>query len=355
MNDAEFQRALLPLVIGGEPGGLPSDAEWPSWQMRARFQRVVPLLYQLVDQHDTELSHDIREQVRQLQADAMAWAVRVEHAVLDTAKLLDGQELRWAVLKGVATAHLDYVDPAWRQFGDADLLVDPVDFASVCDLLVEAGWHQGYELPRYHEAFTHAITFLRDDIELDLHQRLGHRGIGRLVPTDELLDRRSTFEIASTELPALDDNDRLIHAALHAVTSRGTTKRLSSVADVLLLAQGQAGSSGAVLERSNRWGVGSLVVHAVLQAYGMAEVQPPSEWNRAAPARGAGLVDTVYLSDRRRPILEELLHLRLLDGWRERGRYVFGHLRPGPRHTATFGDVRRSQVRYLWSKLRHGG
>jgi len=220
------------MLAGQPPVPVPTDRDWSAWQLHARFQRVVPLLYELVDRVPTALSDHVRLEVRQLQADSMAWAVRVEHELLEVTARLRACGLGSVVLKGVATAHLDYPTPAWRQFGDADLLVLPDEFPNACRVISDSGWEQGYELPRHHERFTHAITFVRNGVELDLHQRIGHRAIGLLVPTAQLVRVARPFELAGTELMALSDHDRLIHAAVHAATSRGTTKRLSSTADV---------------------------------------------------------------------------------------------------------------------------
>src|SRR5690606_31884232 len=102
----------------------------------------------------------------------------------------------FAVRKGAATAHLDYLETTWRHFGDADLLVSPEAYDDARVVVSRAGWAQGYPVPRRHEEFTHAITFIRNGVELDLHQRVGHRAIGRLIPPSSLLDARVPFEIA---------------------------------------------------------------------------------------------------------------------------------------------------------------
>lgn len=345
------------MLAGQPPVPVPTDRDWSAWQLHARFQRVVPLLYELVDRVPTALSDHVRLEVRQLQADSMAWAVRVEHELLEVTARLRACGLGSVVLKGVATAHLDYPTPAWRQFGDADLLVLPDEFPNACRVISDSGWEQGYELPRHHERFTHAITFVRNGVELDLHQRIGHRAIGLLVPTAQLVRAARPFELAGTELMALSDHDRLIHAAVHAATSRGTTKRLSSTADVLLLADHHSHAAHAVLDRAGGWQLRALVGSAISSAFATARLAVPDPWVEAMgrPSRNRSrLLDLAYCSPHRSLVLEEMAYLRML-GWRDRARYLEGHLTRGPEHTPEHGRARGSQIAYLWSKVRRGG
>ena len=96
-------------------------------------------------------------------------------------------------------------------------------------------------------------------MELDLHQRIAHRALGRLLPTSELVARAVPFEVAGAELLALDDVDRFIHSAVHAVASGRAGQRLSGLADVLVLAEQRPDLAEAVLERAEERRVRSLV------------------------------------------------------------------------------------------------
>lgn len=357
MNDADLRAALLRTALGMPPSIAGGIATWDSWLWNARFDRVVPLLHHLIASNQTAVEHDQRRQLRRAQGDAMAAAVRVEHHLLDVTSTFDAAGIESAVLKGVATAHLDYPDPTWRQFGDADVLVDPRVMADARQLLERTGWRQGYALPRHHERFTHAVTFVRAGVELDLHQRIGHRAVGLLVRPDDLLEQRVGFEIAGRRLSALGPRDRLIHAAIHAVTSRGTTRRLSSVADVALLSQQQARDASGVLDRSERWRVRGFVDTAIRAAYGAAQLPVPEAWANAmeGPSSQNLLVDRAYLSGRHRPVLQELAYLRLMRSWKDRMLYLDGHIRVGSAYAAEHDRHGLPGILgHLWSKLRSG-
>src|SRR5262249_37581155 len=155
----------------------------------------------------------------------------------------------------------------------------------------------------------------------DLHQRIARRGVGLRIPTRELLDDAVPFVIAGSTLLALNEIDRLIHSTVHAVMSRGPSRRLSSVADVLVEAHQQEQRAPEVLDRAEGWRVRSIVERGVLDAFSTAQVEVPSAWAEAMrrPIRRRDrLVDRAYLAPLRRPASEELAYLRLLRGWRTR-------------------------------------
>ena len=358
MNEADRRAALLRVVVG-RPGPVVPDSEtWDAWMWLARSDRVSPLLFALVDAVPTDLTDEQRHDVRNLQGAALSRGVRLEHHLLVVTQLLTSQGIQSVVLKGGATAHLDYPDPSWREVGDIDVLVDPADLPRAVALVEGDGWIQGYALPAGHEEFTHTITFVHDGDELDLHQRLAHRALGLLVPARALLDRAITFEVAGVELHTLDDVDRMIHAAIHAVSSRGLYRRLSSEADVLLLASRQVDAAGEVLrQRGIAAGPGDRRAR-VRDSCAAAQLDVFPEWSRAMRrpmGRRDRLVERAYLGRSRRPVTEELAYLRLLPGWGHRWRYATGYFAVGPDYAAQHGRSGvRAQMRYVASKLRSG-
>ncbi len=359
MSDSSRSARLLRAALGQDGPIEPAEADWNEWVELARIGRVLPLLHHVATTTESDLTDAQLEMATEIQLDVMGTMVRFEHDLLNVAEVLSNGDLTFAVLKGAATAHLDYVDPSLRQYGDVDLLVAPEEFDRARERLKVAGWRQAYPLPRHHERFTHAIT-LRNSrrVEVDLHQRVAHRAIGQLVPTQDLLDDAVEYLIAGRSLWGLSKRDRLIHAALHTLMSRGQYRRLSSTADVLVLADANSDAAGAALARAESWRVRSLVERAIGAAYSDARLAVPDAW-LAASSKAAyqhdRLVDRAYLSPRRRPVIEELAYLRLMHGWRDRTMYVRGYFSTDAEYSRR---NRRSgfiaQSRYLWSKLRSG-
>jgi hypothetical protein len=200
------------------------------------------------------------------------------------------------------------------------------------------------------------VTFARDRRELDLHQRIGRRALGVLVPTHELLHDAVPFEIAGAQLWALAEIDRLIHSALHAVAAWYPWRFLATVTDVLLAAESRPHLAGEVLARAERWRVRSLVERGVRDAYAAARLDLHPDWAAAMrrPIRQRDrLVDRAYAAPTRRPVTEELAYLRLLSGWRNRWRYARGYFVTDPDAAARHGrSGLPGKVRYVVSKLR---
>lgn len=358
LNDGDLRAALLRVVIGREGPVVPTRASWSLWTWTARQERVVPLLFNLVDFVPTDLTDPQRDETRQLMGAVLSRCVHLEHHLVESVRLLTQSGVRSAVLKGAATAHLDYPDPSWREFGDVDVLVNPVHRVQASQLLERAGWVRGYASPPGHDEFVHALTLVHNGVELDLHQRIAHRSLGLLAPTDVLLDRAIVFEVAGVDLNALDDADRLIHAALHATASRGVYRRLSSTADLLLLTNRRPHLASKVLARAERWRVRSLVERGVTDAYAAAQLELPPEWVEAMrlPIRRRDrLVDRAYLGAARRPVVEELAYVRLLPRWGDRWRYVSGYFATDAAYTEQHGRAGlRAQIGYVVKKLRSG-
>jgi hypothetical protein len=333
-----------------------SSLDWASWLRDAEHDRVAPLLHEAVRVDSADITLLQRERAKDSLRNAMAVVAQIEHALIAVSRVFTECGLEFLVLKGAATAHLDYASPNLRQFGDADVLVRPAEFGAALDVLTARGWKETYALSKLHREFAHAITLRREDVELDLHQKIGHRGIGQVVPSSDLFRDRVEYEIAGERLYALSAVDRMIHAALHLISSRGRYRRLSSAADVLVLAHQLGANADEVVERATSWRLRRLLEAGVRLTHRDAELGLPDSWERAfrehAPLR-MSLVEFAYLSDRRRPIAEEFAFLANLDTIADRWKYLSGHLLTGPDYwTRTGRHGMAEQVQYLWSRVR---
>jgi len=321
---------------------------------QARRDRVVPLLVRLIGTGDGVDAADL-EKLLLVERANMAHAVTLEHHLLGVVGLLADRGIRSAVLKGVAVAHLDYPDPCWRQFGDADLLVDPNHFEPALQLLRGAGWRNESEVSEHHDRFTHALPMRHErGVIIDVHQAIGRRALGRLIPADVLLDTAVPFEIAGIELRALADPFRLAHACVHWLASRGTYKRLSGAADIIVMSRRLASGAGGLLDELGRYQVDRFVQTGIAKAFAVAQEPVPSGWEPfLRPSARPDLVARAHLSPDRRPVLEELAFLTKLDG-REWLPYLRGYLDVGDDYRAKHGrSGPLDQLRYLGRKLRN--
>jgi hypothetical protein len=120
------------------------------------------------------------------------------------------------VLKGVAVAHLDHVDPSFRASADHDLLVPGADVEAAVDLLVQQGFRR--ELPErragFDRRFAKDVTLQRrDHAEVDLHRLPIAGPLGLALDVDALWAGRASFRLGGREVPALDATARFCHAA----------------------------------------------------------------------------------------------------------------------------------------------
>ena len=93
--------------------------------------------------------------------------------MLRTVQRLDSVGIPVRVLKGTASSHLDYPDPALRTYGDVDLLVPGDHYEQAVRLLVSDGAHRRYPEPRtgFDRRFGKGCSLRTPDgLEVDLHR-----------------------------------------------------------------------------------------------------------------------------------------------------------------------------------------
>jgi Uncharacterised nucleotidyltransferase len=147
-GDTLVRAGLLRAAVGmNGPVSSTTDATWDQWSEVATRERVVPLLYEVARQVGEALDGVHVEGVSETQVGVAALSVPIEQSLLQVADRLDDAGVPFAVLKGVATANIDYADPSHRQFGDVDLLVDPGDLGAAREALERKGWRQAYPRP----------------------------------------------------------------------------------------------------------------------------------------------------------------------------------------------------------------
>ena len=148
----------------------------------------------------------------------LAHALRVERLLLEATVALDAAGLEHRVLKGVALAHLAYPDPAWRVFGDLDLLVPGA-------LLTEAVgcWSAALGLsrveaelrPGFDDRFgKEALLQAPGGPELDLHRTFAQGALGLTI------DARRPLPSPASRSPSAGTGSRRSRPASSSSTPR---------------------------------------------------------------------------------------------------------------------------------------
>jgi hypothetical protein len=244
-------------------------------------QRVSGLVLEAFDGGALERWPDgLRDRLVEIQLDGLRMSLAVEAASVRVADLLHAASIRFAVLKGCATAHLDYDDPALRITGDVDLLIARDDLPVVLAVLDRAGMRRPVPpfRARWEQCYGKDVIVMGDDgLEIDVHLALVEGWFGVRMPTASLLASLDRYEVAARSMPALDAVGRLLHACIH--TAASTPVRLGSAADVVMIATAPD-VAGALPVLAEQLGVAALVargVDRVWDAFG-AEPSELSAW-----------------------------------------------------------------------------
>ncbi len=239
--------------------------------------------------------------LRRRQLDAVQTTMAAHAAALDVAeRLVRAGVGDVRILKGCATAHLDYDRPADRFSTDVDLLVRPDDrpafIAQFPDTSVPASRREFWQ--NHYGKSTTVVTETR--VEVDVHTMLQQGYFGMVIPLDELFASPAPFTIGGVEMSALDGPNRLIHAANHVGHSR--LKGLHSIRDVLQLVLVSDVDWHEAIDRVVRWKIDVLFAHGVIEAWDSFPVpsHPLVDWARGRVAHGRQRMALRMVADRPR-------------------------------------------------------
>lgn len=153
--------------------------------------------------------------------------MRIEATAKQGVAALVGAGIDCRLLKGLASAYLDYPHPELRHTGDVDLAVRPGDFGEAQVVLSGLGWRRKPD--RGASVVIKGATFdAARRVEVDLHDRL----FVRSRPSD-LLFERPGVDVPALGLVALPAEERLFNAAGAFILSPVGRRRLSGLVDMI--------------------------------------------------------------------------------------------------------------------------
>jgi len=133
------------------------------------------------------------------------------------------------LFKGLANAHLDYADPALRNFFDADLLVRRADLAEAIETLLAVGFTRAAPplRKRWEHRFARAVELRSPEgVELDLHAALATGYFGEILDHDALRVEPESVGLGPAQCAAFGPAARLLISCYAIVLSRGPGLRL---------------------------------------------------------------------------------------------------------------------------------
>lgn len=279
---------LAPLLSWGLPGApyLPAPPGDPGQLVAAAIsQRVTGLVLEAAN--DGALAgwpDETLDRLREVHLAALRSNLQIEAAGLRAIATLEQAGLQPIWLKGGATAHLDYPDPALRSVVDVDLLLPDDQFTAALAVMTAHGCTQPIPPPsvRWERRYGKDATLLDPGgIELDVHRSLieGYFGIG--IRNDELTSATVAFEVGGYRVSALDGPSRLLHAAIH--TAGSGAFRISSARDVAQLVLVSEADWTEARRRAEHWRCAALLAAGIHQAW---EVLKLTDHDAVAWSRG---------------------------------------------------------------------
>lgn len=257
---------------------------------------------------------------------------------------LTSEGIECRILKGLATAELDYSQPAWRHTGDVDVLIALDDLERATDQILSLGATPMIKRSTNGRLLKGATFRHPLGPEIDLHYRLSV-----FYENDQSLSLFDELAPFGHGLTALSTEARLIHTAVHSLVTRPVERRLSSIADIVVLLGNPSIDWQAARTLADTLGVTGLAGAALrLEADLMTEPEHPGlSW--PGPTR---LERHAFLSSSRRLWTEHFLAMRSLPPGSSKGQYVSGWLRPSDEILDLRGGRRRYFRRLLTKATR---
>ncbi len=210
--------------------------EFAAFYGRVRGERLDGLLLRMWRDGDLELTDHRAEVFTRAHRDDMEQVLRLERAALHVAELLSGAGIPAVFMKGIALANTVYADPAWRSFGDVDVLVQPGRLVAAIEVLVAAGAARPLPevRPGFDGRFAKDVPVLVDGMTVDLHRTLIQGPFGEGIPVPSLIERSRPIELGGQTIQVLDPTDAYVLAALTAGAA-DVPARLITLRDLLEL------------------------------------------------------------------------------------------------------------------------
>jgi hypothetical protein len=289
----------------------------------------------------------------QLEIQLQAWlghALRVERMLLEATDALDVAGVDHRVLKGVALAHLAYPDPAWRVFGDLDLLVPGDRLSTAVGVLERTLGVERAEAelrPGFDDRFgKEALLQAPGGPELDLHRTFAEGALGLTIQLDDLFGSGQPVTVGGHRLLALPPSQQLIHATYAAVMG-DWPPRFASIRDVAQIILTLDPPFDEVLGFARRWRAETVLAQGITMAWDLLTPRSESALASWAAAYRPRRFERLLLASQIGPTRGTTRHLAALlvvPGLIDRAAYLRAVAWPQPAYLRSRGLDRRRHL-----------
>lgn len=284
---------LLPAIAASGLSG--STLPWPqrpldatSWRdllSRVDEQRLSGLLLHALDSWALPATAEQALQAQRLHARAMGGVLLRDAALLEIAEVLNRAGIAWRALKGAATAHLVYADPATRSYRDVAVLAPAARFDDALQVLAALGYGRSSPplKPGFDGTFGKAVSLVRaDGMAVDLHRTLIPGSFGLTIECNSLFQAAAVFTVGGRPIMALAPEAHFLHSCYQAALG-SVPPRLVLLRDVAQQVLGDDLNVERVLALARTWAgeaVLALAVRLAWECFALADAVPLSVWAR---------------------------------------------------------------------------
>jgi len=315
-------------------------------------RRLSGLLWAAVDGGALTLPEADIERARDLHLGELRTTLRIEATAAQVVEALAAAGIGSRLLKGLAAAHLDYPDPAWRNSADTDVLISRNDLPCALEVLAGIGVTRSRAglAPWWERRFARTVELCSPvGVEVDLHVALAVGWFGVTLDHAGLLALPAdAIDLGGVPAAALPGPARVLSTCYSIVLSRGHHDRLlRDLAQQLLVSECNWNAALALA----RAGDGEAVLHAAIRlasdAIPALAAHPAATGRVPAPSsRAAAALQLAQYAEHEGWAADARSTLRALS-WPNRGRFLAGLAFP-PRAN------RGARGRTLASHLRRG-
>lgn len=194
------------------------NVDWKAIATESLYQAVGLIAFDSVNEYREYIPDDVYNGWFKMSGSIMSSNVRTAYAQSQLVELLNKNELKHLILKGLSAAK-DYKKPQLRSLGDVDFLVDTSEQDKIEKLLIE----QGYERWEEKEHACH-VVFRKPHAHLEMHYEIAGIPFGEVgEKVRKYLDRAiNKFDVCeldgnkfNTPIPEIQGAVLLLHMQHH--------------------------------------------------------------------------------------------------------------------------------------------
>lgn len=303
---------------------LAGEIDWQLLSQKAAHHRVIPLLYQSLENEFAELTPPaILEQLKQTYSTIATRNLFLLAELKGVMELIQSQNIDAIPYKGPIAALSAYNNLCLRQFGDIDILIDPKDYARARKLFLSRGFRAendwGWETSLVNEQRGTCV---------DLHLGLAPDVFPVRLKFEKLRANRESMMVAGLEVGVLCPEHFLLILCVQLVKDAWgeNALRLSKVCDIAELLRSHPQMNWQAVRRLSRAiGCERIVYSSLTVAHELLDAPEPDPElaTPGATAHVSEIVQHVYkellqLPASNNDLTPETFAFRLRERWRDK-------------------------------------